>query len=56
MSSNPKFKKKVRGGKTHNRDAQEIVKQLVIELKALKISLKHPGNYASMPTKLITPK
>jgi len=38
MPSNPKFKKKVRGGKTHNR----IVKRLVIELKALKNILKAP--------------
>jgi hypothetical protein len=35
-----KKKKKVRDDKTHDRDAQEIVKRLVIELKALKNILK----------------
>jgi hypothetical protein len=42
MSSNfkSKKKKKVRDDKTHDRDAQEIVKKLVIELKALKNILK----------------
>ena len=56
MSSNPKFKKKVRGGKTHNRDTQEIVKQLVIELKALKNILKAPRQLRKYAPEIDNPK